>query len=135
VPTAQTPILTPKRRILLIDDETALLKVLSRFLSRSWNVTTATSAPEALHHLEHTTYDAILCDLMMPGMSGMEFAETLASRSPNLRTRTFFLTGGAVTPAAQEFLSRPDVRHFEKPLDLPRLCAAIDQVATPTPTS
>jgi CheY-like chemotaxis protein len=65
---------------------------------------------------------------MMPGMSGMEFADKVASRLPALRARMLFITGGAMMPAAESFLARPDVRHLLKPLNLKTLVAELEDM-------
>jgi signal transduction histidine kinase/CheY-like chemotaxis protein len=108
-------------RILLVDDEPLVVGVLSVALGRTWDVTAASSARDALLRIAEQDFDAVVCDLMMPGMSGIELADTLAKSRPELRARMLFLTGGAVGPAAEEFLDRPDVRHLMKPVKLPEL--------------
>ena len=63
---------------------------------------------------------------MMPGMSGIEVADAVSRRATrDCAQRMLFLTGGAVVPAAEAFLARPDVRHLTKPVKLPALNAAL----------
>ncbi|MGV3711142.1 MAG: response regulator, partial [Gemmatimonas sp.] len=73
-------------------------------------------------------FDVVLCDIMMPGVTGIEFAEMLATRDPVLRAHTLFLTGGAVTTEAVSFLERDDVRYLSKPVATKDLVAAIENV-------
>jgi signal transduction histidine kinase/CheY-like chemotaxis protein len=115
---------SPRARLLLIDDEPVVLEFLELALQESWDVTTATSGLEALRALEGAGFDLVVCDLMMPGMSGMDFAEQLSRRNPALRSRTVFLTGGAVTPQAEQFLGQPSVRYLTKPVPI----ATLDQL-------
>jgi signal transduction histidine kinase len=116
-------------RVLLVDDEPLVRDLLARALGRTWDVTTVASGEEALRLLDEARFDAIVCDLMMPGMSGIEVAEAVWARDPRLRQRMIFLTGGAVVPEAEAFLERPDVRHFTKPVKMSALNAALLEVA------
>jgi signal transduction histidine kinase/ActR/RegA family two-component response regulator len=117
------------RRALIVDDEPLVGKFFRSGLKATWAVTCAVAADEALALLDTETFDAIACDLMMPGMSGMEFAAELERRHPALRMRTMFLTGGAVTPAAEQFLDRPDVVYMTKPVRLRDLDARLRELA------
>ena len=71
-------------------------------------------------------FDLILCDLMMPEMTGMDFYAALASRSESLARRVVFMTGGAFTPTAREFLDRVDNPRLDKPVDITRLRQLVD---------
>jgi CheY-like chemotaxis protein len=62
-----------------------------------------------------------MCDLMMPEMTGMDLHAELSSRDPALAERLVFMTGGAFTPAAREFLDRVVNARVEKPFDVPSL--------------
>jgi CheY-like chemotaxis protein len=76
-----------------------------------------TSGADALARLEAgEPYDLVLCDLMMPGLSGMELEARVAQAVPALVGRLVYMTGGAFTPAARAFLEagRP---FLEKPID------------------
>lgn len=123
-----------RHRVLLIDDEPLVTRAMSRTLSTRCDVTTADSGSKALTLIGETeaaqqTFDVILCDIMMPEMTGIEFAEVLESRHPDMRRRTIFLTGGAVTAAAVDFLERDDVRHLTKPVTVDTLVKAIAETA------
>jgi len=122
--------------VLVIDDEPMIADFLKSGLSRSWAVACAGDAAEALRLVSVQRFDAIVCDLMMPGMSGMELADVLAEQHPALRSRTVFLTGGAVTDSAEEFLDRPDVVYMMKPVRLKDLDAMlrslVEQAAPPS---
>ncbi len=66
-----------------------------------------------------------LCDLLMPEMSGVELFQHLEAEAPDQCERVVFLTGGAFTPRAQEFLSRVPNARLEKPFDLDDLMVLI----------
>ena len=62
-------------------------------------------------------FDLILCDLMMPDMTGMDLHRELARLVPEQASRMIFLTGGAFTAKARRFLSETPKEHIEKPFD------------------
>jgi nitrogen-specific signal transduction histidine kinase/ActR/RegA family two-component response regulator len=132
-PVAAAP--RPRRRVLLVDDDEMVSAVLSQALGRRHDVTVATSAKQALACIGRESFDAVICDVMMPEMSGMELAAAIESSHPALRRRMLFLTGGAVTPAAEAFLARPDVRYAMKPVGTSDLHAAIDDLASASDVS
>ncbi len=108
-------------RILVVDDEPLVGTVLRRTLT-DHEVTVVGSAHAALERLAAgEPYDVVLSDLVMPGMSGMDLYRELARRDPPVARRIVFLTGGAFTPAAQDFLTREQVECVEKPFELEAL--------------
>jgi two-component system response regulator FlrC len=73
------------RRILVVDDDLALLRALDRQLTRAgFEVRTVTSGPEALEAAESETFDCAVLDIEMPGMDGFELAALLRERHPAL---------------------------------------------------
>jgi len=74
-------------------------------------------------------YDVILCDLMMPQMTGMELHEALRLRDPALAARVVFITGGAFTERASAFLRDVPNACIEKPFDPDRLREVVAQAA------
>jgi PAS domain S-box-containing protein len=122
VPTQKIWTRTPAVRrgnVLVIDDEESLAQALRRFLSVEHNVTAVYRARDALDLLElGTRYDVILCDLMMPQITGMELYTEIVRLDPSQAQRIVFLTGGAFTPTARDFLSSTTNRRIEKPFDL-----------------
>jgi CheY-like chemotaxis protein len=134
VPSEPTPVpapLSPRRRarILVIDDEPLLGRTLTRAL-RQHEVVAYTSARDALDHLiAGEQFDLILCDVMMPIMTGMEFHDELSRALPHLTRKVVFATGGAFTPAAREFFERTGNVKLEKPFDAKALHAIVDRIA------
>ena len=123
----------PPLRVLIIDDEPVVARSVARVLAGA-DVTTAGDGRDALARLAATPdFDVIVCDLTMPGLSGMDVHAALVTSAPPLVARMLFVTGGAVTPAAQEFLARPDVRHIIKPFERAALLRAIAEVAGRAP--
>lgn len=121
----------PRGALLLVDDDDLVRAVLCSALQKCWHVTAVAGAREALDALETARFDAIVCDLMMPGMSGIEFDEQLAERWPTLRACTLYLTGGAVNPSAEQFLARAEVRHLMKPVSGSVLNATLAELVRP----
>ena len=115
----------PRRRVLVIDDEPALAAMIRRVLSKECDVDLAVDAREGLESLGAATYDVVLCDLMMPDMTGMDLYAEVARRHPGVERRFIFMTGGAFTPRATEFLAQVSNRRLEKPFETAVLKAAV----------
>ncbi len=110
-------------RVLVVDDEPALLRAFKRML-RDHEVTTVPSGTRALELLEKIEFDLVLCDVMMPGMSGTE----LHRRVPEPVARSFvFVTGGAFDDAEAEYLERVGQPTLAKPVDPDALLAIMDE--------
>ncbi len=119
------------RRILLIDDEAAVGRALEALLAPESEVVAVQRAGDALARLSSgERFDVIVCDLMMPEISGIELYAHLAEVAPECRGRIIFMTGGAFTPDAREFLDRLDRPHLEKPFSEVELLRAIDGIFT-----
>jgi CheY-like chemotaxis protein len=103
-------------------------QVLRRRL-RDHDVTAVTSAREALDVLARDArFDVILSDLMMPEMSGIQLYDELLRTRPGIVERVVFMTGGAFTGAAPEFLKRVPNECLEKPFTESALRAAIQRL-------
>ncbi|HTJ80238.1 MAG TPA: response regulator, partial [Polyangiaceae bacterium] len=113
-------------RILVVDDETLILRTVTRSLSRDHDVVTASNPREALARIEKgERFDVILCDVMMPEMTGIDFLETLTRDIPELAERLVFLSGGASSPALRERVERAPNLCLEKPFEPAELKRAI----------
>jgi len=130
---APLPTLTAraKTRVLIIDDEVVFANALRRLLARDGHqLTIAHHGKDAIARAEAgERFDAILCDLMMPAMSGMEVFSRLKAIAPEQAARMIFLTGGAFSASAKRFLDQMTNSWFDKPCDLVALRAAILRVA------
>jgi PAS domain S-box-containing protein len=127
-----TPPAVSARRgtILVVDDDVLVGRAIGRMLSPWHDVVTRSSAREALDELGRAPqgYDLLLCDLMMPEMTGMELHGRLRDLHPALAERTIFITGGAFTPSARDFLARVSNPRLEKPFDADGLRALVAEV-------
>jgi len=116
----------PRARILVVDDEALVGSVLARTLRHDHDVQVVTSARAALDRVaagEH--FDVVLSDLLMPEMTGMDLYAALERQDPTFVRRMVFLTGGAFTPAAREFLKEKQVVCIEKPFEVGALRATL----------
>jgi PAS domain S-box-containing protein len=132
VESIEPPPAAPERRekVLVIDDEPMIGVMLRRLLANHCDVLPVTSPREALRRIgAQERFDAILCDLMMPRMSGIDFYTELSALSPDMARRTGFLTGGAVTTQARRFVQEHADITLEKPVELGRLRALIRVLA------
>ena len=123
-------------RLLVIDDEPLVLRTLGRVLEKDHDVTLLEKAAEALELLRGgTRFDVVLCDLMMPEVTGMDLYEALAAELPAVAERMVFVTGGVFSGRARAFLDRVTNQRLEKPFDLRLLRAAVvDLMDPPAPS-
>ncbi len=97
-----------KASVLIVNDEAVIRSALSRMLSGAgFNVTTAASAREALRMLDQAQFDAIVTDIMMPEMDGIELLSRIRQRDRELPTRASISVGriDAVTSKSGEYCS------------------------------
>jgi len=136
----ERPVATPARsdtyrglgrrgRILVVDDEPLVGRSLKRHLSPHHDVVTVTRGREAIERALAEPYDVILCDLMMPDVSGADVYDEVTAARPELADRFVFMTGGAFTQHGREFLQSVSAAVLSKPFDLPLLDQTIRFVA------
>jgi CheY-like chemotaxis protein len=115
-------------RVLVVDDEAMIRRSITRSLSHQHDVTTAASGREALELLVGgERFDLIVCDLMMPEMTGMELHALLKMTAPEQAALMVFLTGGAFTESARRFLSDVPNPALDKPFDPQRLLTMVNE--------
>ncbi len=115
----------PRRgRILIVDDEISVARTLKALFQNEHDMTLAASGSQALAAIEAEPgpgFDVIMCDLMMPVMSGMDLFEHIKRAYPGLEQRMVFMTGGVSMDRAREFLATSSNLTFEKPFDFDHL--------------
>jgi len=114
-------------RVLVIDDEPVVARTLARLLA-PLTTELVTNGRDALAACTRADYDAIVCDVLMPAVTGMELYDQLRATAPALAARMVFVTGGAFTDEARAFLARVPNPVLEKPVAADALRAAIAQV-------
>ena len=119
-------------RVLMIDDEPLLLNATRRVVEGEYDVVVAESAKQALAQLEQgERFDAILCDLLMPEITGMELYEQVRARWPEIAARFVFLTGGVFSRDAAMFLETCGRPWLDKPFQIADLLAAVRETVGP----
>ena len=125
------PVSAPERsirrgKVLVVDDEPMIGRAIKRALQQDHDVSLATSAGEAWERVTSgERFDVILCDLMMPQMTGMELHAELLGAVPEQASVMVFLTGGAFTPGARAFLDGIANQRIDKPFDAQHIRAIV----------
>ncbi len=137
-PAIHMPPAAKGERILILDDETAIVKVLKKILVRAGYKVTAHCDPrEALMDFlaRAADIDLILTDLTMPGMNGLEFAAKIWAIRPDLPLIIATGFGGdLITP--EQLAGLPNIRKvLEKPLDSDRIVRVISELLQPAPSA
>jgi signal transduction histidine kinase len=126
----------PRLRILAVDDDPIVLATIGRLLEGVHEVVTEMDAKRALERvIGGEAYDAILCDLIMPEMDGVEFHRVLAARAGGIAERVVFVTGGAISDRARALMASGQHPVLEKPFTLDELRAALDAVLARRPAA
>lgn len=113
-------------KILLVDDEENFLEIMSeRMRSRGMEVTTTTSAAEALQKVEEESFDAVVLDLIMPEMNGLEVLKAIKEKRPELEV--ILLTGYPTVEKAIEAGNYGALDFIEKPAELKEITKKIRQ--------
>ena len=103
--------------VLLVDDEEQFLQVLSeRLTNRGLRVSSVTSGEEAVALVENKNFDAVVVDLAMPGIDGIETTKKIKEKRPDLEI--IILTGHATVKAGIEAMKLGAEDFLEKPVDL-----------------
>ena len=114
------------RRVLVVDDEEGIRRAISKFLrTRGFDVVTAESGDEALVQLGQQGFVLMLCDVRMPGLSGVEVVPRALQMDSELAI--MMLTAVNDAPTATESLSRGAMDYLMKPVELADLDAAIER--------
>jgi CheY-like chemotaxis protein len=104
--------------VLVVDDEPMMVRAIQRLLEGDYEVVATTDPIDAVAQLRQgRRFDAILCDLMMPTLSGMEVYDAIRKIEPDQARRMVFMTGGAFTSAVLAFLESVENARIEKPLE------------------
>jgi DNA-binding NtrC family response regulator len=116
-------------KVLIVDDDKAFLQVLSeRMRHRGMEVSTAESAAAALQLLEKESYDAVLLDLMMPEMGGIEALQIMRRKQPEIQV--IFLTGHPSVSKGVEAMKLGAMDFIPKPVDMSELTEKIQAAKT-----
>jgi PAS domain S-box-containing protein len=120
-PTPVVPVTTGGRRarLLIVDDDEGVARVLVQTLKSEFDVRAVLDGQEALALvLNDAGIDLVYCDLMMRGLSGMELYEAIRRRAPERLPKMVFMTGGAFTAHAAQFVEQLGDAVVYKPFDI-----------------
>jgi len=116
-------------KILVVDDESSVRGFIDKVLTRSGcSVDTTGDPKEALDKLAGATYDALIIDIRMPGMSGPELYARILERTPALAKRVIFITGDAMGTDVKAFLTQNSLSYLAKPFDIKALEAKVSSI-------
>lgn len=115
-----------RARILVVEDEPVVASLLERVLKSDHDVDMAADGFEALSLLTtDNDYDLVLCDLMMPNLTGQELYSRVTRERPQLARRFVFMTGGTTSEAAEAFLAAIPNEKLYKPFTVPVLRSVV----------
>jgi two-component system, OmpR family, response regulator len=113
-------------RVLLVDDEEKFIEVLSqRLKTRGVDAETSTSGDEALVKIKNRNFDAVVLDVMMPGMGGIETLKRIREENPEVQI--IMLTGRGTVEKAIEAMKEGAIDFLEKPADINKLLDKISE--------
>ena len=110
-----------RARLLLIDDEREVRESMRRLLALRHDVTGVGTVDEGLALLADQSFDVVLCDLVMPGRSGIHFVDEVAARWPERCPSVALMTGAIIEPERVELFSALGVTLLQKPVSLAEL--------------
>ncbi|MEP6651770.1 MAG: response regulator [Myxococcales bacterium] len=117
-----------RARVLVIDDEVAIGRVVVSALSAEHDVVVLNRATDAFVRFQAgERFDLVLCDVLMPVVSGPEVYATIKERWPDILPNLVFMTGGAFTPATAEFIGKAMTPILPKPFQLSELAKLIEE--------
>lgn len=125
-PTTQVSRLHTRRSILVIDDETLVRTLLADLLRAHHDVVEADNGAAALELLATRQLDVVLCDVMMPGRTGVDVYKEVLASHPALAQTFIFMTGGAFDPGIESYLAQCGRPVLGKPFAIEALLTAID---------
>lgn len=117
----------PRHRVLIVDDEEATRLLLARILSSELNVEVqlAGTCEQALRLAEEYAYDAILLDLLMPGVGGLEVLKEIRAHSPNMATPIVIVTVVSDPKTREQCMNAGASAYLVKPIERAALAATV----------
>ena len=122
IPQVIAPDAEVRGQVMLIDDDEELISVLHEVISFKYDCVSFTNAKLALDVLSiNPKFDCIICDLMMPAISGMKVYNKIKECAPHYLKSIVFMTGGSFTAKTDKFLNNPEITYCEKPINSQKL--------------
>ncbi len=114
----------PRGRVLVVDDDVRVARAVASALE-GHDVQVASTGSEAVDRCRTEDFDCVLCDVMMPEVSGIDVHAALRAQGRGMERNVVFMTGGAVTEGARSALVRVGRPILEKPIDTTDLKTAV----------
>jgi DNA-binding NtrC family response regulator len=115
-----------KATVLLVDDEEDFTAALAeRMEARGLQVDVSSNGPDAIRQVEDRSYDAVILDLAMPGMNGIETLKEMLAKKPDLQV--ILLTGRATVREGVDAMASGAIEVLEKPADLKTLLDHVEK--------
>ena len=125
-PAGDVEMTSRRRKALVVDDEESNAALVRRVLAGAgYDVESTTLSRRALVMIERTPYDAVVCDVKMPELSGQELYGRVCQIRPEMARRFIFITGDIDGQDTREFLDETRCSYFMKPFNLERLTSAV----------
>ena len=116
--------------VLVVDDEPVIVDLLLDILqSAGYRTDTAGDGREACHKVAGQAYDAVITDVRMPRMDGIEFYRRIIEMRPEMKGRVIFVTGDLMNRELASVLAETGALTIPKPLEIHRVVTALEQVA------
>ncbi|HEY2825916.1 MAG TPA: response regulator [Gemmatimonadales bacterium] len=118
-------------RVLIVEDDNAVRQAFSKILEQAGFV--VVQAPDADHAFSEikksSKFDAVVCDVALPGLEGTAFFEHLSQHNPELADRLVFVTGYSRDDNTKKLLEHTGRPFLTKPVDVKDFLAAVVRTA------
>jgi|SRR5690606_11407119 len=116
-------------RLLIVDDEVSILLLMRRLFGGKYTLVLERDGSAALKLLQvDWDFDAVICDILLPYVNGMEIYAEVKKVNPHLADRIVFLTGGSLIPSINHFMKAVSNHVLEKPFNLKQLEELVDSI-------
>jgi two-component system sensor histidine kinase RpfC len=120
--------------VLVVDDEVTIRRTVGRLLERAgYRVRTAATGEEAVALVRSEHFDAAICDLHMPGMSGARLCEQIWLAAPDLAGHLILVSGDLEGAGVERLVARTGVPPVSKPFTAADLLRAVGAICPPPP--
>lgn len=120
------------RRILLVEDDDAVRLAMRRYLEKAgWVVGEAVEGQDGLTQALQDGWDVIVCDVQIPGLSGLDLYDRLEEARPGGGKRVILISGDTGTPEVAAFCQRTGATVLAKPFELAHFAEAVERAAAP----
>lgn len=115
------------KSIMVVDDEVHISELIDDVLSRHGaTVQICNSGSDAYERLRSKEFDLVICDQLMPGLSGQSLYRLMEAANPVMKQRFLFMTGDVITAQAQQFFTQAGVQYLRKPFRIQDMLEAVE---------